>query len=70
MEERQGAVVRVLTLLEVLQARGREAGPVLASRLGVDQRTLRRDVARLQKLGIPVDGTGGTSCDLASDCPR
>ena len=59
MEERQGAVVRVLTLLEVLQPRGRVAGPVLASRLGVDQRTLRRDVARLQKLGIPVEAGRG-----------
>src|SRR5215813_1056691 len=59
MEERQGAVVRLLTLLEVLQARGRVAGPVLAGRLRVDQRTLRRDVARLQRLGIPVEAGRG-----------
>jgi predicted DNA-binding transcriptional regulator YafY len=45
---------RVLTLLELLQANPRLGGTELAERLGVDPRTVRRDVARLQELGIPV----------------
>jgi predicted DNA-binding transcriptional regulator YafY len=45
---------RVLTLLELLQANLRLGGTELAERLGVDPRTVRRDVARLQELGIPV----------------
>ena len=59
MQDGHGAVLRLLTLLEVLQARGRVAGPVLADRLGVDQRTVRRDIVRLQRLGIPVEADRG-----------
>ena len=45
---------RVLALLELLQGSRRMGGTELAGRLGVDPRTIRRDVARLQELGIPV----------------
>ena len=50
---------RVLTLLEALQDRPSLAGPELARRLGVDARTVRRDVASLRQLGIPVEAERG-----------
>jgi predicted DNA-binding transcriptional regulator YafY len=45
---------RVLTVLELLQARGRISGTELANELGVDGRTLRRYIAMLEELGIPI----------------
>ncbi len=45
---------RVLSLLELLQAHGQLSGPDLAERLGVDARSLRRYVRKLEDLGIPV----------------
>src|SRR5262249_35248931 len=50
---------RVLALLEALQDRPSATGPELAARLGVDVRTLRRDVTSLRALGIPVEGERG-----------
>lgn len=50
---------RVLATLELLQARGRLSGPELAARLEVDLRTVRRYIAVLQDLGIPVEGERG-----------
>lgn len=50
---------RLLELLELLQAEPLVTGPELAARLGVDHRTVRRDVATLQRLGIPVEGERG-----------
>jgi predicted DNA-binding transcriptional regulator YafY len=50
---------RVLALLEALQDRPSATGPQLAARLGVDVRTVRRDVVALQDLGIPVDAERG-----------
>jgi predicted DNA-binding transcriptional regulator YafY len=50
---------RLLALLERLQARPVITGPGLAGELGVDIRTLRRYVAALQELGIPVEGQRG-----------
>ncbi len=49
---------RVLTVLELLQAR-RMTGAELARRLEVDGRTVRRYVATLQDMGIPVEGERG-----------
>ncbi|PAU75529.1 helix-turn-helix transcriptional regulator [Halomonas salipaludis] len=46
--------VRVLTLLELLQAHRHMSGRELAERLGVDRRTLRRYIQVLEDLGIPV----------------
>jgi predicted DNA-binding transcriptional regulator YafY len=45
---------RVLAVLELLQTHGQMSGSELAHRLGVDGRTLRRYIARLEDLGIPI----------------
>ena len=50
---------RVLALLEALQDQPSVTGPELATRLGVDVRTVRRDVVSLQDLGIPVEAERG-----------
>lgn len=50
---------RLLALLETLQAQPVATGRELAGRLGIDIRTLRRYVAALQELGIPVEGQRG-----------
>ncbi len=52
-------ITRLLTLLELLQARGRLTGAELAERLDVNQRSVRRYVTMLQDLGVPVDGARG-----------
>ncbi|GAB2575383.1 helix-turn-helix transcriptional regulator [Kribbella endophytica] len=50
---------RTLRLLSLLQARRYWPGPLLAERLEVSPRTLRRDVERLRELGYPVDANPG-----------
>jgi predicted DNA-binding transcriptional regulator YafY len=50
---------RLLELLELLQARPLITGREIAERLGIDRRTVRRYVAALQELGIPVEGERG-----------
>ena len=45
---------RVLAVLELLQSRGQIGGAELAERLGVDRRTLRRYIATLEEMGIPI----------------
>jgi predicted DNA-binding transcriptional regulator YafY len=50
---------RTLRLLSLLQARRYWPGPLLAERLEVSARTLRRDVDRLRELGYPVDAHPG-----------
>jgi predicted DNA-binding transcriptional regulator YafY len=50
---------RTLRLLSLLQGRRYWPGPVLAERLGVSVRTLRRDVDRLRELGYPVEASRG-----------
>ncbi len=50
---------RLLELLELLQGQPLVTGRELADRLAVDRRTVRRDVATLQRLGIPVEGERG-----------
>lgn len=50
---------RVLRLLSLLEARASWSGPELAERLGVTERTVRRDVERLRSLGYPVEGERG-----------
>jgi predicted DNA-binding transcriptional regulator YafY len=52
---------RLLRLLSLLQGRREWAGVELAQRLGVTDRTVRRDVGRLRELGYPVEGTTGTA---------
>jgi predicted DNA-binding transcriptional regulator YafY len=52
---------RLLRLLSLLQGRREWAGTELAERLGVTDRTVRRDVGRLRELGYPVVSTTGTA---------
>jgi predicted DNA-binding transcriptional regulator YafY len=50
---------RLLSMLELLQARGKMGGPELARRLEVGERTVRRYVAMLQEMGVPVEAERG-----------
>ena len=52
---------RMLRLLSLLQSRREWSGHELADRLGVTERTVRRDVERLRSLDYPVTGTTGTA---------
>lgn len=52
-------VMRVLTVLEILQARDRVTGAELAERLEVDLRTVQRYMVRLKDLSIPVESARG-----------
>src|SRR5438309_2768336 len=52
-------IMRVLTVLEILQAREHVSGAELAERLEVDIRTVQRYIARLQDLSIPVESVRG-----------
>lgn len=51
--------LRVLTVLELLQARESVTGTELARKLEVSPRTVQRYITRLQDLGIPVEGRRG-----------
>lgn len=51
--------LRVLTVLELLQAREEVTGAELARKLEVSPRTVQRYITRLQDLGIPVQGRRG-----------
>lgn len=53
------STARLLDLLSILQRGGEHTGPVLAERLGVTERTVRRDVDRLRGLGYAVDARRG-----------
>jgi predicted DNA-binding transcriptional regulator YafY len=50
---------RILAMLELLQDRPGMSGPDLAGALGVTTRTIRRYVATLQDMGIPVEPNAG-----------
>ena len=45
---------RVLAVLELLQSQSQVSGAELARRVGVDRRTLRRYIAMLEEMGIPI----------------
>lgn len=64
---------RLLSLLSLLQARRDWPGHLLATRLGVSPRTLRRDVERLRALGYRVRAlkgpAGGYRLDAGSELP-
>lgn len=50
---------RLLTMIELLESRPRLTGPELAVALAVEPRTVRRYVATLQEMGIPVEAARG-----------
>ncbi len=50
---------RVLTVLELLQTYGQISSRELASRLEVNQRSVRRYITMLQDLGVPVESERG-----------
>ncbi|MFI2507102.1 helix-turn-helix transcriptional regulator [Streptomyces sp. NPDC018972] len=64
---------RLLSLLSLLQARRDWPGALLAERLGVSPRTVRRDVDRLRELGYPVAAfkgpDGGYRLDAGTRLP-
>jgi predicted DNA-binding transcriptional regulator YafY len=64
---------RLLKLLGLLQRRPSWTGRELADRLGVDPRTVRRDVGRIRELGYLVDSTpgsdGGYRLGVGADMP-
>ena len=55
----ESPATRLLGLLSLLQTRPRWNGPELAQRLGITERTVRRDITRLRELGYPVDAEPG-----------
>ncbi|TFW29156.1 helix-turn-helix transcriptional regulator [Massilia horti] len=50
---------RLLAVLELLQAHARISGAEIAARLGVELRTVRRYIATLEGMGIPVTAERG-----------
>jgi predicted DNA-binding transcriptional regulator YafY len=50
---------RLLSMMELLQARGRIGVPELARRLEVGERTVRRYAAMLREMGVPVEAEIG-----------
>lgn len=50
---------RLLRLASLLQSRRHWPGQALAEELGIDARTVRRDVDRLRELGYPVEASSG-----------
>ncbi|WP_053383646.1 helix-turn-helix transcriptional regulator [Leucobacter celer] len=64
---------RLLTLLSLLQTRREWPGALLAERLGVSHRTVRRDIDRLREMGYNVQATmgpdGGYRLDAGADLP-
>lgn len=64
---------RLLRLLSLLQARRDWPGSLLASRLDVSDRTVRRDVDRLREMGYSIRATtgpdGGYRLDAGSELP-
>ena len=73
MRRMTGTSARLLSLLSLLQARRDWPGPLLAERLDVSERTVRRDVDRLRDLGYPVRASrgpdGGYRLDAGAELP-
>ncbi|MFT2690281.1 helix-turn-helix transcriptional regulator [Clavibacter sp. Sh2088] len=64
---------RLLDLLSLLQTRRDWPGSVLASRLEISDRTVRRDIDRLREMGYSIQATmgpvGGYRLDAGSELP-
>lgn len=64
---------RLLALLSLLQTRRDWAGQLLADRLGISHRTVRRDVDRLREMGYRIQASmgpdGGYRLDAGSELP-
>lgn len=64
---------RLLRLLSLLQSRRDWPGPVLAARLDISDRTVRRDVDRLREMGYRIQATmgpdGGYRLDAGTELP-
>ena len=64
---------RLLTLLSLLQTRRDWPGALLAERLSISHRTVRRDVERLREMGYSIQATmgpdGGYRLDAGSELP-
>jgi predicted DNA-binding transcriptional regulator YafY len=64
---------RLLNLLSLLQTRRDWPGAVLAERLGISHRTVRRDVDRLREMGYSIQATmgpdGGYRLDAGNELP-
>jgi predicted DNA-binding transcriptional regulator YafY len=73
METMPKTSARLLALLSLLQARRDWPGALLAERLDVSQRTVRRDVDRLRELGYPIAAVkgpdGGYRLDAGTELP-
>jgi len=73
MENMPKTSARLLSMLSLLQARRDWPGALLAERLDVSPRTVRRDVDRLRELGYPIATSkgpdGGYRLDAGSELP-
>lgn len=73
MFDMSATTARALALLDLLQTHRHWPGPALAARLGVTERTVRRDVDRLRELGYRIESlpgvTGGYRLEAGAALP-